>query len=234
MGTLIRIPIRRRITVIRTLRSKGTSISYSTMEQEGTAVAKGNHIVPKGVAVEELDGGKRKLAHQCPPDLEDLLLRTQCMDVYDKLVKAVVEASSTRSVFGKWRDMEFVSIIDLFRSDFAAKGIKVVLCKRKSGCGKFRWLEFIDIHQAPEDYVPQFDVANMSGQVIRTCYSKLEFPNGVAVEELQRYGNARRTLKEQMPIFVEDMLKRKGLLMEYDSMVDDLVRSDVGSWCRQG
>ena len=36
-----------------------------------------------------------------------------------------------------------------------------------------------------QPYAPQFDVSNFSGQVIKTVYKKLQFPNGVAVEELK-------------------------------------------------
>jgi len=33
-------------------------------------IAKGNHVVPPGAAVEELDGGKKKLRGECPPELK--------------------------------------------------------------------------------------------------------------------------------------------------------------------
>jgi len=48
---------------------------------EGTVVARGNHVVPKGVAVEELDGGKKKLADECPPELKELLERKNLLNV---------------------------------------------------------------------------------------------------------------------------------------------------------
>lgn len=80
---------------------------------------------------------------------------------------------------GRWKDQEFNSVLDQFRDDFAAKGVKVAFCKRKSLNGHRRWLEFIDVEKSGGSYVPQFDIDNMSGQVINTCYTKLEFPNGV-------------------------------------------------------
>ena len=153
-------------------------------ELGSTQVANGKHVVPEGVVVEELDGGKKKLAEICPPPLAQLLADKNLRMVYDKMVQAIVEESNTRNVFGMWKDEEFVSIVDLFRDEFAEQGVKVVLCKRKSGSGTFRWLEFINVEVA-KDYIPQYDVENHSGQVVKTIYTTLEFPYGVAVEQLQ-------------------------------------------------
>ena len=86
-------------------------------------------IIPEGVAVEKLDGGKKKFADVCPPRLQRLLERKEATAIYNQLVQAIVQASKTRSVFGKWRDMEFVAILNQFKDDFADKHIKVVLCK---------------------------------------------------------------------------------------------------------
>lgn len=200
---------------------------------EETVVAKGNHAVPKGVAVEELDGGQKKLSEECPKELLELLEKNDAKSIYDKFVKTIADESDTRSLFGTWRDMEFDSIIDLFRQDFIEKNIKVVLCKRKSGMTAQRWIEFIDIVEA-SDYVPQYDVSNNSGQVIHTCYNKLEFPDGVAVEKLRRYGKARKALKENIPIYVEKMLGEHDLMGEYDALIDALCETDwsliTGAW----
>jgi len=125
--------------------------------------------------------------------------------------------------------MEFDSILDQFRPDFANKNIKVALCKRRSGSGTHRWIEFIDVEEAGS-YVPQFDVANLSGQVIKTCYTKLEFPNGVAVEKLSRHGKARKKLKEKCPIFVEKMMTKKDLLVEYDELIDAICETSASFW----
>lgn len=197
------------------------------VEEEGTPVAKGKHVVPKGVAVEELDGGKTKLSEECPAAVQDVLLKHDLVPVYDELVAAIVESSKTRGVFGGWNDKEFESILSLFKERFADKGIKVALCKRKSNSGAFRWLEFIDVDVA-DTYVPQYDVGNLSGQYIKTYYAKLKFPNGVAVEELDRYGKARQKLKEQIPIYVETLLKKKDLLDIYQSMVNELAEAGSG------
>eukprot|EP00567_Pseudictyota_dubia_P009469 CAMPEP_0197441050 /NCGR_PEP_ID=MMETSP1175-20131217/7413_1 /TAXON_ID=1003142 /ORGANISM="Triceratium dubium, Strain CCMP147" /LENGTH=281 /DNA_ID=CAMNT_0042971273 /DNA_START=38 /DNA_END=883 /DNA_ORIENTATION=+ len=202
-------------------------MSQVERQESGTAVAKGNFVVPEGVAVEELDGGKKKLSEECPPPLRELLESKDLVPIYDKLVKGIVDGGSTRSVFGNWKDKEFDAILDLFRDEFAEKGVKVALCKRKSGSGTFRWLEFIDVEKNPS-YVPQYDVSNFSGQVIKTCYTKIEFPNGVAVEELNRYVKARKTLKEKCPVFVEKMMTDKGLMEEYEALVDDLISANCG------
>jgi hypothetical protein len=174
-----------------------------------------------------LDGGKKKLADECPPALKELLEAKDLMPVYNKLVEAIVEEGKTRSMFGMWRDGEFVSILDLFEEDFGEKGVKVALCKRKSGSGTFRWLEFIDVDVA-KDYVPQYDVGNLSGQVIKTCYTTIEFPNGVAVEKLNQHGKKRNKLKEKIPTLVEDMMLRKGLMVEYHAFIDAICQGGVG------
>lgn len=200
---------------------------YSLLKGGEITVADGKHTVPPGIAVEELDGGKKKLAEKCPPYVQELLESKGLMGVYDKLVKTVVEESRTRTTFGGWKDMEFDSIISVFRDEFAEGGVKVALCKRKSGGGTYRWLEFIDI-EAAGTYVPQFDVHNMSGQVIKTCYTKVEFPNGVAVEKFNRHGKARKKLKERMPIYVETMMKDKDLMDEYNALIDQLCGTEKG------
>jgi hypothetical protein len=196
-------------------------------DEEGTKVAKGKHVVPKGVAVEELDGGKKKLSEECPPDLKDLLTSKGLIPVYDKMVAAIVDEGNTRSLFGKWKDLEFASIIDLFRDEFAEKAVKVSLCKRSSAMKTYRWIEFIDTEEVP-DYIPQYDVVNTSGQVIKTMYTTLEFPYGVAVEELKQW-KGRNTLKEKIPIYVEKMMTEKDLMVEYTDLVDACVSEGVGA-----
>lgn len=196
-------------------------------DHEGTEVAGGKHVVPDGVAVEELDGGKKKLSETCPEDLAALLEKKQVRPVYDKMVEAIVEEGKTRNMFGKWQDEEFVSIVDLFSEEFGEVGVKVALCKRKSGSGSKRWLEFIDVDEVPT-YVPQFDVSNLSGQKIKTMYTTLEFPSGVAVEELKRWGKARSRLQEKCPIYVQKLLESKGLEEEYNALVEDVATQCKG------
>jgi len=194
--------------------------------EEGTEVAKGNHVVPDGVAVEELKnyGGHKDLKNECPTAVRDLLTSKDVWDVYDKFVQSIFDDTTTRAVLiGKWRDAQFVSVLDHFRDDFTAKGIKVALCKRSSGSGTNRWLEFIDV-EAVGDYVPQYDIANFSGQIIKTVYHKLKFPNGVAVEELKNWGG-RKKLKEKIPIYVEKILEKKGLMEEYNQMIDHVIEA---------
>ena len=191
-----------------------------------TEVAGGKHVVPAGVAVEVLDGGKKKLSDECPPTVANLLETRGAKLVYDKMVAAICEAGSTRNVFGKWKDEEFVSIMDLFREDFADHGVKVVLCKRTSGSGTHRWLEFIDVAKT-QNYVPQFDVSNMSGQVIKTVYTTIEFPNGVAVEKIRQY-NGRKKLKEKIPVYVEKLLSDNDLMVEYEMLIEDILQKGTG------
>jgi len=143
------------------------------------------------------------------------------------MVDAIVSESTTRNVFGKWKDQEFASIVDLFRDDFAEQGVKVALCKRRSSGYVARWLEFIDIEVAG-NYVPQYDVANMSGQTIKTVYTTLKFPKGVVVEELKQW-RGRKLLKDEIPPYVQKMLEDKDLFDEYDALVEACINEGVGS-----
>eukprot|EP00579_Thalassiosira_antarctica_P032984 CAMPEP_0201996062 /NCGR_PEP_ID=MMETSP0905-20130828/3309_1 /ASSEMBLY_ACC=CAM_ASM_000554 /TAXON_ID=420261 /ORGANISM="Thalassiosira antarctica, Strain CCMP982" /LENGTH=317 /DNA_ID=CAMNT_0048551299 /DNA_START=26 /DNA_END=979 /DNA_ORIENTATION=+ len=200
--------------------------------QEGTEVANGSYVVPKEVAVEELKnyGGQKDLKDKCPDDVRKMLQEKSLFHVYDHFVQSIVDTKTTRgSLLGKWKDQQFISVLDQFRDDFTAKGVKVALCKRKSGKGTYRWLEFIDVEKLDGSYVPQYDVSNFSGQIIKTCHTKLEFPNGVAVEELKQWGG-REKLKEKIPIHVEKMLQKYDLIIEYKQMVDHVVEAGVG--CR--
>lgn len=126
------------------------------MSLGGSLVADGKHTVPHGVAVEELDNrfGANKLRDECPPDLVALLRKHGLFDVYDKMVQSIVQESKTRRWLGKWNDTEFQHILDQFREDFAEKGVNLAYCKRSSAGSSYRWVEFIDVQEAP-DYVPQ-------------------------------------------------------------------------------
>jgi len=197
---------------------------------DGEEVADGKHVVPNGVAIEELKNyrGHKELRNTTPEGVVEMLQPKYLMGVYDKFVQSVYDEKTTRSSFtGKWKNAEFASILDAFREDFADKGVKVVLCKRSSGSGSYRWLEFIDVEVAG-DYVPQYDVSNRSGQVIKTVYKRLKFPEGVAVEELKEW-NGRKKLKERIPIRVEKMLDKYDLRKEYDQMVDHVIEAGVSS-----
>lgn len=198
-------------------------------EEDGTEVAGGSYVVPKGVAVEELKNyhGHTDLRDKCPEAVNAMLKEKDLFDAYDRLVKALTD-KNTRGPLGKWKDAQVVGVIDLFRDDFANKRVKVAFCKRKSGKGSSRWLEFIDVDAVDGSYVPQFDLANLSGQVIETTYTKLKFPNGVAVEELKQWGG-RKKLKEKIPVYVERMLEKHELKEEYDQMVDHVIEAGIGA-----
>jgi len=107
-------------------------------EEGASEISKGKHIVPNGVAIEELDGGKKKLLKECPVKLQELLSAKNLVTVYDAMVDEIVNQPKTRNAFGKWHDMEIVSILDHFRDQFADKAVKIALCKRKSSAGTIR------------------------------------------------------------------------------------------------
>lgn len=197
-------------------------------EEGATVIAKGKHIVPNGVAVEELDGGKKKLLKECPKKLQEMLLAKDLVTVYDAMVDEIVNQPKTRNAFGKWHDMEIVSVLDNFRDQFADKAVKVVLCTRESSAGTSRWLEFIDVDIVPT-YVPQYDVNNLSEQVIKTVYTTLKFPNGVAIEKLGSW-SSRKKLKEEIPPKVQEMMEQKGLMDQYDSLVNHIVDAHQGNF----
>eukprot|EP00934_Nitzschia_sp_Nitz4_P002769 Nitzschia sp. Nitz4//scaffold237_size30108//11060//11902//NITZ4_007992-RA/size30108-processed-gene-0.19-mRNA-1//1//CDS//3329543506//2759//frame0 len=194
-----------------------------------TEVADSHHSHPKGVIVEELDGGKKKLSDVVPADLAALLEKKGLRAVYDRFVDKIVHSGKTRNMFGHWKDAEFVTILDLFHHEFTAGGVNVVLCKGQSDKVVKRWLEFIDLEEA-KGYVPQFDVQHLSGQHIKTAYSTIEFPYGVAVEELKHWGRARYDISKKTPPMVEEMMKKKGLEDEYHALVDEVIRECEGHW----
>lgn len=130
--------------------------------------------------------GQKELRDECPPAVLELLESKGAVEPYERFVQAVYETKATRqTVTGKWKDAEFASVLDQFRDDFASRGLRVALCARRSSSGTRRWLEYIDVERVGAFYVPQYDVADVSGQVIKTIYSRLKFPTGVAVEELK-------------------------------------------------
>ena len=203
--------------------------------KEGTPVANGSYVVPKGVAVEPLKNykGHKDLKNKCPDDVRKMLTEKNLFNVYDQFVEEIVNTKQTRGSLGKWKDAQFISVLDQFRDEFTAKGVKVAFCKRKSQNGTYRWLEFIDVEAlSGEAYVPQYDVANLSGQIIRTMYTKLQFPNGVAVEELKQW-KGRDKLKDKMPVYVKKMMEKKDLMNEYNQLVDHVVEAGVGANWKQ-
>ena len=129
-------------------------------DADGLEVIDGNHVVPPGVAVEELKNynGQKDLKDKCPNKVHELLLNKGLFDVYDKFVQTIYDDKTTRGPLGKWRDAQFVSILDKFREDFAEKGVKVAFCKRKSGKGSYRWIEFVDVDQGRVNGVGIYDV----------------------------------------------------------------------------
>lgn len=190
-------------------------------------VANGKVELPHGVAAEELDGGKKKLSDTCPYEVEELLKCKGLVTVYDRMIAAIVKEGNTRTLFGKWKDDEFVSIMDLFSDEFAEKGVKICLCKYESAAGKHRWIEFIDKDVA-KGYVPQYDVANLSGQVIKTIHATLKFPNGVVAEELKQW-NGRKLLRDKIPIYVEKFISDRNLVVEYELLVEACIAHGVGT-----
>lgn len=196
--------------------------------QIGSVVAKGKMLLPRGVLAKELSGGKKKWK-ECSFELQKFLSTKGLTQAYDGMVNAISNESKTTSSFGKINTKEVLLIIDHYRDEFASKNVKVVLCKRKSSSGTHLWFEFIDTDSA-SNYVPQYDVSNFSDQTIKTVYTTLKFPNGVAVQEMKQWGS-REKLKELTPPEVHSMLSEKGLMSEYETLVGHIVAAHAdGSW----
>lgn len=157
--------------------SRSALVSSSTLPAR-TITLPYEHLSPRT--------GQKELRDKCPPAVLELLESKGAVEPYERFVQAVYETKETRqTVTGKWKDAEFASVLDQFRDDFASRGLRVALCARRSSSGTRRWLEYIDVERVGAFYVPQYDVADVSGQVIKTIYSRLKFPTGVAVEELK-------------------------------------------------
>ena len=77
----------------------------TAVEEEGTAT-KGGHVVPPGVAVEELKNydGHKKLRDQCPEAVQKLMTEKNLFNVYDRFVSALATEKKTRGPLGKWRE----------------------------------------------------------------------------------------------------------------------------------
>jgi len=191
-------------------------------------VIEGKYVVPKGVAVEMMKNfnGKKDLLNDCPHDVRVLMESKGAFQVYERFVQAIYDDKNNKNALGRWKDSEFVSLIDAFRDDFADKGIKVALCARFSGDGNKRWLEFIDVSQVG-NYVPQYDLGNLSGQTISTFYTTLHFPNGVCVEELKQWGG-RNKIQTRAPWKVQLMMDKFDLNEEYNAMVKEFVTACAG------
>ena len=152
------------------------------------------------------------------------------LDEYEKFVQTISDTKTTRGLItGKWKDAQFEAVLDQFRDDFAEKGVKICFCKTTvaGDAGSYRWLEFVDVEALEEPYVSQFNVSNYSGQVIKTAYRHIQFPNGVAAEGLAQFGG-RKKLKDKIPIEVGNLLKKKDLMSEYEKLVDALVEGGRG------
>lgn len=172
--------------------------------------------------------GEKDLKDKCPKKVRALLEEKDLFDVYDKFVQTIVDTKNTRGATGKWRDAEFEAVLDQFRDEFAEKEVRICFCKSTVAAdGSYRWLEFVDVNALEKPYVSQFDVSNYGGQVIKTAYRHIQFPNGVAAEGLAQFGG-RKKLKDKIPIEVENLLKKKDLMSEYEKLVDALVEGGRG------
>lgn len=89
-------------------------IPGAAADDDGSKEVHGGHVVPKGVAVEELKNynGHKQLRDQCPVDVQKLMTDKGLFDVYDKFVHTLAAEKNTRGPLGKWRDVR-INILQL-------------------------------------------------------------------------------------------------------------------------
>ena len=191
--------------------------------------------LPDGVAVDEVNFCQfhnflwPTFSKACPAAVQAMLTPKDIMHNYSAMVFALFCEDNTRNIFGQWKDDEILSIMDLFRHEFEHSGIHVALCMRSSSFGlrRARWIEFIDVEKAPQGYVSIYNVAsNTSGRRIKSFGNTLEFMPGVAVLELKQY-KGRLKLGDMIPIYVDEMLTEKDVMMEYEMLVDNCIHAGV-------
>ncbi|CAB9514395.1 expressed unknown protein [Seminavis robusta] len=179
-----------------------------------------SYAVPKGVAMEQLVeyGGHYELQKSCPKEMMALLSRTKAQETYSRFMDCIFKDKSTRvGLFGRWDLDRFAAVMEQFEAEFALHGIKVVLCELQISKSSYLWLEYIDLG-VNDHYVPPYNVANQSStQEIKTHSSQLKFPNGVAIEQ---FGYGHKQLEEQASPDLAALLKERGLMTEYNKMVD--------------
>ena len=203
-------------------------------EDEQTVVILGAHSVPKGVVVfEPLENyaGQWRLQTKCPQAVHDMMADKGLLQVYQAFVDAVCshKAKTRKSLLlslHKWNDHALVNMIHQFQDEFQKKGLKVVLCKRSfvhSDKPTYRWLEYIDldITKSKQQYVPPFDYANRSAQMIPTHACKIHFPNGVAIQEISSWRH-RRKLVSNIPVEVQQMLEQHNVKEAYRRLLQEM------------
>mmetsp|Transcript_20738 Transcript_20738/g.50964 ORF Transcript_20738/g.50964 Transcript_20738/m.50964 type:complete len:639 (+) Transcript_20738:59-1975(+) len=130
---------------------------------EYQVVLESNHVIPpKGVAIEQLsDWSSSQLVKECPPEVKTLLESKLLMGDYDRLVQTLKDTKTARTFTGTWKTTEVAKLLQEFQPIFESNGVEVVVCKKpldELGWEFVKWLEFIDIEAAPEQYFPKHNV----------------------------------------------------------------------------
>eukprot|EP00977_Amphora_coffeiformis_P029906 scaffold43457_cov252-Amphora_coffeaeformis.AAC.2 len=194
-------------------------------QDKGTAVARGAHMVPAGVAVKEfLDGGSKLLRRTQPAQVAALLEAHGLTSVYQRFIDALVNRAQGWEE-KSWITPKAIEIAQEFQPHFQAQGIRLALCIYHSDCYQFRWLwlEFIDSSLAtlPANYEPKYNVIHY--RIVLN--GKLAVPpQGVAVLHLSDFKNASAILNE-CPDDLRQLLEPKDLLPLYENLTKTLVDS---------
>ena len=187
-------------------------------------IANGQYMPPEGVALKELVvGNKKKLVDECPKVLDSLLKRKglAILAEYQELIRSISDSANTKSALtGKWVTAGLISVVDEFEERFAAKGLKLVLCKNKWYGKSYHWLEFIDTAVAlGGNYVAPFN-AKLLKKILN---GKHVVPND-GVEILELLGvDGLASLRGACPADLDQLLERKGAKEWYQELVRALI-----------
>lgn len=205
-------------------------------------VLDGKYVIPpKGVAVETLsDWSSSQLVNVCPPEVKTLLESKFLMDDYDRMVNKLKDTKTVRTFAEAWKTTEVAILLKEFQPIFESKGVEVVVCKKPWGdWDQVKWLEFIDMEAAPEQYFPKHNVdenyqsARKSKRGI-SVGSSFFGGKGVAAEALVTDGVIK--FASECPHDVAILLEKKGISDAEYGLLDSAIaqsmsmRNFVDAW----
>lgn len=196
-------------------------------------------VFPDGVAVQELEAKEPRAnksgqtKEKVPIDVKTMLEKYGLAKEYNQLMHDVKKKGTDEDK--QWSLENIQGVLNSHKRPFAEKGIGIFLSFKDEfvphgPTGRhweyYRWIEFVDHSILPNHTPPRYD-KNPSNFIQLYSY-KLEFPNGVAVQELEAKEyrvskpGCHRTTKEKVPIDVKTMLEKHDLVEQYKALMDDI------------
>ncbi|CAB9519222.1 expressed unknown protein [Seminavis robusta] len=197
----------------------------------GTPVARGQHVVPSGIAVEEFSDGPEacdRLTKECPDAVQTLLYEKKLQTIYVKFMEDLVKKGHDGKT---WNIPALVEIVQRFQRQFV--GIQVALCCLTSHCGSYRWywIEYIDTTVQPAYKPTQFDLSGYQ----RVLHNSHAIPgNGsVAVHEMLDWSPKKFVSTVPQPVL--ELVQAKGATALYQKLIQTIydsktTRTWTGSW----